>query len=590
MSQLSSIPFLPDSAPFTPEQRAYLNGFLAGLFSRVPAAGGGAPIAPVAQTLEPLTILFGSQTGTAEKLAKRVAKEAGKRGFAPTLHDMGAYPISQLASEKSVLIVASTYGDGEPPDNAKSFWESLSGGSAPALASTRFSICALGDSNYPKFCAFGKALDERLRQLGARGVQPISECDVDYDEPFGRWLSGALSTLSASAQAVAAAQDAAPSEEVATGFSKSHPLQAPLLTNRRLNGEGSAKDTRHFEFDLGSSGMTYEAGDALGVWPRNCDAEVAELLQRLSVSGEESVSLGSGPAMGLREALSQQLDISKISPALVKFFAEKTSDPLLISLTAPNVNGELSRFLWGREVLDLFLQFPAVSATPAELVSLLKKLQPRLYSIASSPTAHAGQVHLCVGVVRYEALGRSHKGVCSTFLSDRVSAEGPVPIFIHSSPNFRPPKDPSAPMIMVGPGTGIAPFRGFLHERRVTGATGKNWLFFGDQRASVDFLYREEMEGLLKSAVLSRLDTAFSRDQAEKVYVQQRMIENARTLYAWLQEGGSFYVCGDASRMAKDVDVALHEVARIGGSLTVDAAADYVKRLKAEKRYLRDVY
>lgn len=586
MSNASSIPFLPDSAPFTAEQRAYLNGFLAGLFSRVPASAGAAIPPGPGKPLEPLTILFGSQTGTAEKLARRVAKEAGKRGFASTVHEMGSYPMAQLNQEKQMLIVASTYGDGEPPDNAKPFWDALASGPA-ALSGVRFSVCALGDSNYPKFCAFGKALDERMRQLGARGIQPVTECDVDYEEPFSRWLGGALSAFTG---ADVAAPGKTVAEETAPVFDKKNPFLALLIGNRRLNGKGSAKDTRHFEFDLENSGLSYEAGDALGVLPCNDVAQVTELLALLECSGDEAVTVAGGAKTSLREALTRHYDISKISPALLKCFADRTGDSLLQSLTAPNVNGELTRYLWGREVIDLFLAFPQVKNSPEEWLAFFKKLQPRLYSIASSPKAHAGQVHLCVGVVRYESLGRHRQGVCSSFLADRVPPGERVPVFVHSSPNFRPPSNPQSPMIMVGPGTGIAPFRGFLHERRACGAAGKNWLLFGDQKSSVDFLYREEMEAFVRDGLLSRLDTAFSRDQADKVYVQHRMLENAAPLYAWLQEGGSFYVCGDAQRMAKDVDAALHQVVSIAGGLSSDAAMDYVKRLKAEKRYLRDVY
>ncbi len=587
MSNASPIPFLPDSAPFTPEQRAYLNGFLAGLFSRVPGSAGAPAASNQNAPLEPLTVLFGSQTGTAEKLAKRVAKEAGKRGFAATVHEMSSYPMAQLNQEKRMLIVASTYGDGEPPDNAKPFWDAITAGTTAGFSGIQFSVCALGDSNYPKFCAFGKALDERMRQLGARGIQPVTECDVDYEEPFGRWLGGALSAFTGAEMAPPerpSAGDAAPV------FDKKNPFLAPLIGNRRLNGKGSAKDTRHFEFELASSGLSYEAGDALGVLPCNDVAQVTELLALMGCSGDEAVTVAGGAKTSLREALTRHCDISKISPALLKSFAERTGDSLLQSLTVPNVNGELTRYLWGREVVDLLLAFPQVKNSAEEWVTLFKTLQPRLYSIASSPKAHLGQVHLCVGVVRYESLGRHRQGVCSSFLADRVPPGERVPVFVHSSPNFRPPKNSQASMIMVGPGTGIAPFRGFLHERRACGATGKNWLLFGDQKSSVDFLYREEMEAFVSDGLLSRLDTAFSRDQADKVYVQQRMTENASQLYAWLQEGGSFYVCGDAQRMAKDVDAALHQVISAAGGLSAEGAMDYVKRLKAEKRYLRDVY
>ncbi|MBI3879942.1 MAG: sulfite reductase subunit alpha [Verrucomicrobia bacterium] len=593
MSQPNLIPVLPESAPFTPEQRAYLNGFFAGMFSRVPAAG---PAAPAAKPLEPLTILFGSQTGNAEGLAKRIAKEAGKRGFAPTIHDLGKYPTAQLASEKALLVVTSTYGDGEPPDNAKGFWDFLGSDAAPKLAQTHFSVCALGDTNYAKFCAFGKSVDERLEKLGGARAHPRVDCDVEFEEPFAKWLSGALGSLgigvadSGAAPAVVIAESEAKPDEGGARYDKKNPFPAPLVDNRKLNGHGSAKDTRHFAFSLEGSGLSYEAGDALGVRATNCPELAEDILRALGRSGEEPVSGRDGEPVSLREALIHHYEITRIPPPLLKVVADRIGDAELLKLTAPGVNGELAKFLHGREIIDLLHGHPTAKFAPAEFVALLKKLQPRLYSISSSPKAHAGEVHLCVGVVRYDSLGRARKGVCSTFLAERVPAGGAVPVFFHSNKNFRPPASGDTPMIMVGPGTGIAPFRGFLHERRATGAKGMNWLLFGDQRGTTDFLFREELEAMRGDGLLTRLDTAFSRDQAEKVYVQQRMTENAPELFAWIEAGAHFYVCGDASRMAKDVDAALHQVIQSAGGKTTEQAVEYVKRLQTEKRYQRDVY
>ncbi len=591
MNPQNFVPALPDNAPFTPEQRAYLNGFLAGLFSRAPQPNLAGP-APESRPLTPLTILFGSQTGNAENLSKRIAKEAGKRGFAPTVQDLGKYAIAQLVSEQSLLVVTSTYGDGEPPDNAKVFWEFLNSDAAPRLAQTKFSLLALGDTNYAKFCAFGKSVDERLEKLGATRVHPRTDCDVEYEEPFAKWLNAALSALApvaATAPAAADVVEVAPAETAST-YSKSHPFPAPLLANVRLNGEGSAKDTRHFEFSLEGSGLSYEAGDALGVRPTNCAELAEELLRALGRSGEEPVPDRDGKETPLREALVHHYEITRIPSPLLKAVAERSGDTELQKLTAPGANGELTKFLWGREIIDLLHGHPAAKFAPAEFVALLRKLQPRLYSISSSPKAHPGQVHLCVGIVRYDSLGRPRKGVCSTFLAERVPAGGAVPVFVHSNKGFRPPANPDAPMIMVGPGTGIAPFRAFLEERRASGAKGKNWLFFGDQRGATDFLFRDELEMMQREGTLARLDLAFSRDQAEKIYVQTRMLEHAKDLYAWLEEGGGFYVCGDASRMAKDVDAALHQIIQTAGGKSAEEAIAYVAALKQDKRYQRDVY
>lgn len=602
MTHQNSIPFLPESAPFTAEQRAYLNGFMAGLFSRTGVTPGASP---PAKQMEPLTILFGSQTGNCENLAKRLAKEAGKRGFAPTIHDLARYPTAQLGSESRLLVITSTYGDGEPPDNAKSFWDFLAASAAPRLEMTRFSVCALGDTNYPKFCGFGRVLDERLENLGAARVHPRADCDVEFEEPFAKWVDavlmaiagpnpGAIRTNGASNQVESALSDAATlrtegrPEPFAHG--KKNPFPAPLLANIKLNGDGSAKDTRHFEFSLENSGLVYEVGDALCVRPTNCAELAEELVRVLGCSGEESVPDRDGREVSLREALLHHYEITRIPTPLLKEMAERSGDAELSRLVSPTANGELTRFLWGREIIDLLQAHAAVKFAPKEFVALLKKLQPRLYSIASSPKAHPNQVHLCVGVLRYDSLGRIRKGVCSTFLAERVSAGGVVPVFTHSNKGFRPPVSGDTPVIMIGPGTGIAPFRGFLEERQVIGAKGKNWLFFGDQKSATDFLYRDQIEKFLKNGVLTRLDLAWSRDQEEKIYVQHRLLEQAREVWDWLEHGGAIYVCGDASRMAKDVDAALHRLVEGAGGKTPEQAIEYVKQLKAQKRYQRDVY
>jgi sulfite reductase (NADPH) flavoprotein alpha-component len=572
-------PFIPDNAPFSADQRAWLNGFFAGIFSR---SGVQAAATPAAATLQPLTILFGSQTGTAESLAKRLGKEAGKRGFAPTVVDMASMDLARLAAEKNVLVITSTYGDGEPPDNARVLWNALGGATAPTLGGLRYSVCSLGDRNYAQFCKCGQEFDARLEKLGATRVAARVDCDVDYEAAFSGWLGSALGALGSGGAAPALAPSpaaAAPAEEAATGYSRKNPYPALLLTSRRLNADGSAKEVRHIEFDLADSGLTYEAGDALGVVAQNCPEEVDALLAALGCDGEEAVATGEGQNLPLRLALARHFDLGKPSPELVSAFSARAGSGGVATALAPH------------HVIDVVAAYPSAKVPPGEFVSLLRRLQPRLYSISSSPKAHPGQVHLTVGAVRYETQGRARKGVCSTFLADRaIPGDTRAGIFVHSSKGFRVPTNPNTPMIMVGPGTGIAPFRAFLEEREATGAKGKNWLFFGDQRASTDFLYREELEAMRGRGLLTRLDTAFSRDQTEKVYVQHRMLENAAELWSWLEAGAHFYVCGDASRMAKDVDAALHQVVQTAGGRSPDQAAAYVDNLKAAKRYARDVY
>lgn len=579
---MASAPLIPDTAPFTPEQRAWLNGFLAGVFSRAPASNLKAQIANSASPLQPLTILFGSQTGTAEGLAKKAAKEAGKRGFAATILDMAQTDVAKLAAEKNVLIITSTYGDGEPPDNAKALHAALKAAGDRPLTAVRFSICALGDTNYVQFCQCGKDLDNWLERLGATRVSPRMDCDLDYEEAFTRWLDAALTALAPSDRGQVVSDRIPESSLVTdhsslvteTAYSRKNPFPATVLTVRNLNGAGSAKEVNHVEFALEGSGLTYAAGDALGVYPQNCPALVADVLAALGCDGEEAVSTPAGE-LPLRRALTECFDLGKPAPELLS----------LVPALAGTTNTTPGPF----HVIDALHAIPAKPA-PVDFIRTLKKIQPRLYSISSSPKAHPGQVHLTVGAVRYEKDGRPRKGACSAFLAERAIAAGKVGVFVHANPAFRPPAGGDTPMIMVGPGTGIAPFRAFLEERRATGAKGKNWLFFGDQKAASDFLYREELLGMEESGLLTRLDLAFSRDQAEKIYVQQRMLENATELWAWLEQGAHFYVCGDATRMARDVDAALHQVIeQAGGKPTADAAG-YVQALKAAKRYARDVY
>ena len=371
-------------------------------------------------------------------------------------------------------------------------------------------------------------------------------------------------------------------------YSRKNPFPAKLRTNRKLTAEGSAKDTRHFEIDLAGSGVAYEVGDSLGVFPTNNPALVQELLSLLGFSGEESVVDTNGQPVTLREALTRFYVITEMDKKLLAAIAEK--DPAAAKFTAmvtPEGKADLDAYLWGREVSDALLEYPAAKFTAEEFVKCLRKLQPRLYSIASSQKAHTTEVHLTVAAVRYESNGRKREGVCSTFLADRAET---VPVFVHTAKHFRVPEDLSTHVIMVGPGTGIAPFMAFLQERKVSGATGKNWLFFGDQKAATDFLYREELETWHQEGVLHKLSTAFSRDQAEKIYVQHRMLEAAEELYSWLEQGAYFYICGDASRMAKDVDAALHQVVEKAGGKSPEEAAAYVEELKKSKRYRKDVY
>lgn len=576
-----SVPVIPESAPFTAEQRAWLNGYLAGLFSRGSVDGvadhGPASSGP-ATALTPLTILFGSQTGTAEGLAKRMAKEAGKRGFAAIVMDMAQVDLTKLAGEKNLLLVTSTYGEGEPPDNAKALHTALAMATARSLSNVRFSVCALGDTNYSQFCKCGRDFDAFLEKLGGTRITPRADCDLEFEERFSGWLDAALTAFVPDGASFAAAhtRSASAATEAVAGYSKQNPFFAPVLAVRGLNGSGSAKEVNHVEISLEGSGLVYEAGDALGVMPQNCPEAVADVLAVLGCDGEEAVAAPDGSTTSLRHALTVHYDLGKPTTALLEHYG------------AAGQGGGVTVAL--HHVIDVLHGRVDVRLAPADFVRRLRKLQPRLYSISSSPKAHPGQVHLTVGAVRYELGGRVRKGVCSTFLAERALALEQVGVFVHANQSFRVPMDGSVPVIMVGPGTGIAPFRAFLEERRVTGATGKNWLFFGDQRESADFLYRDELLALRSEGILTHLDLAWSRDQPTKIYVQNRMLENAVELFAWLEAGAHLYVCGDATRMAKDVDAILHKIIERAGGKSADQAAAYVQELKVTKRYARDVY
>jgi sulfite reductase (NADPH) flavoprotein alpha-component len=537
-----------------------------------------------------LTVLYGTESGNAEGLADQTVKAAKSSGFKAKAVNMADLKISKLKEMQNLLVIVSTWGEGDPPETAIDFYEAFMSEKAPKLEGTRFSVLGLGDTSYEEFCKIGKDFDTRLETLGARRIYDRVDCDVDYDDDFAKWHKGALAALEAEAKpAVTTTPPPVAPAAAAVKYSRKNPFPAELSERVMLNGEGSAKETIHLEFNLEGSGLEYQTGDALAVVPHNAEDVVNDFIATTKLDGEAPVLIKEKDYT-LREALTSQLDITSLSLPVIKRYNEIAKDSKLEILLDPANKAELQEYLYGREIIDLLHEFPAKEITADALVGIMRKLPPRLYSIASSPKAHPGEVHLTVGVVRYDAHGRNRKGVCSTYLADRMAEGEKADVFVTPNKHFKVPADNDAPMIMVGPGTGIAPFRAFIEERKELGAKGKNWLFFGDQHYLTDFLYQSEWQGYLADGILTKLDVAFSRDQKEKVYVQDRMREKSKDLYEWLKQGATFYVCGDASRMATDVDVALHDIIIKEGGLSKDDAKAYVKKLKEDKRYLRDVY
>jgi sulfite reductase (NADPH) flavoprotein alpha-component len=595
-------PVVPQSAPLAPERVASLNSLLKGLpadhllwiegyISGLRARSGAAALAVAAPVSAPeLTVLYGTESGNSESLADLTVKAAKGKGFKAKAVNMADITVAKLKDIQNLLVIVSTWGEGDPPETASDFYEAFMGDKAPKLPNTRFSVLGLGDTSYEEFCKMGKDFDARLEALGAQRIYDRVDCDVDFDDDFAKWHNGALAVLEAETKPATSSTAAAPVAAASqVKYSRKNPYPSELTERVMLNGEGSAKETIHLEFKLEGSGLEYQTGDALAVVPHNAEDVVNSIIETTKLDPEAPVLIKE-KEVSLREALTRQLDVTAISLPVLKRYNEIVKDAKLAAMLDPAKKADLQAYLHGREIIDVLNDFPAKEITADALVGIMRKLPPRLYSIASSPKAHPGEVHLTVGVVRYDAHGRQRKGVCSTYLSDRISEGDKAEVFVTANKHFKIPADNDAPMIMVGPGTGIAPFRAFVEERKAIGAKGKNWLFFGDQHYLTDFLYQTEWQEYLADGVLTKLDLAFSRDQKEKVYVQDRMRESSAELYAWLEKGASFYVCGDASRMATDVDLALHEIIEKEGGKTTEDAAAYVKKLKTDKRYLRDVY
>ena len=575
----------------------WLSGYAAGLARSHVLA----PTRPTAlavaepQTAAQLTIVYGSQTGNAKRLAERLQQQVEAAGLGTRLLRADAYPTRELKNERHLAIVISTQGDGDPPDDARGLFDFITGKRAPQLPELQYAVLALGDSSYPQFCAIGRRLDERLGELGAKRWFARGDADLDIDSVATPWLANALTAAKEALKPQAPLATVTPLRPLAAAvstYTRDNPFPAELLVNQRITGRGSDKDIRHFELSLEGSGLHYEAGDALGIWPVNPPALVDAVLATLELDGTQPVTHGE-QTLSLGEWLSSKRELTRLSRPFVATHAAHARSDELNALLAPDRAADFARLLAEQQVIDL-LRAHHGAWTAEELVAALRPLVPRLYSIASSPKVVGEEAHLTVAHVEYtvgdDVSGDSRRwGTASNFLARAAEGEK-LPVFIEHNERFRLPKDGTRDVILVGPGTGVAPFRGFVQERAATGASGRNWLFFGNPHARSDFLYQVEWQDALKRGELHRLDLAFSRDQAHKVYVQDRLRANGADVYTWLEAGAHLYVCGDATRMAKDVHAALLDIIAMHGGKSADAATDYLNDLQAQGRYARDVY
>lgn len=578
------------TSELSPQQLAWVSGYFWGVSQPQPSESASNTQSPVI-TSKPdgkLTIIYASQTGNAKGVAEALAQEAKTFGITAALFDASDYKVKSLAKETHVIIVASTNGEGEAPDNAIELHEYLQSKKAPKLPNLKYGVIGLGDSSYEFFCQTGKDFDAFLSKQGATPFIERIDCDVDYENAAQQWRKEALDYVKDALSVNDADVVQLPVTPAASHsqYTKQNPYTATLLTSQKITGRDSGKDVRHIEIDLENSGLIYQAGDALGVWFENSAELADEILSRVGLSGVESIEVD-GDSLSIRSALISQYEITSANPQFVTKYAELSGSKKLQKLVEDK--DKLREYAASTQVIDV-LSEKKTKLSAVQLSEILRRLTPRLYSIASSQTEVEEEVHLTVGVVEYLKGDDSRFGGASSFLSHRLEEGGEVKVFIENNNNFKLPQDDSAPIIMIGPGTGIAPFRSFIQERDNREAQGKNWLFFGDRTFTQDFLYQVEWQKYLKSGILTQLDVAFSRDQHEKVYVQHRILEQAEQVWQWLNDGAYLYVCGDANRMAKDVHEALIIVAQQQGNLSREQAEEYVSDLRKAKRYQRDVY
>lgn len=568
----------------TLEQKIWLNGYLSAPQATQEAVVETIPAAvPITKTM---TILYGSQTGNSQGLAEKYTSLLKAQNVAVTVSSLGKFKASNLKKITNLLFIVSTHGEGDPPDQAIQFYEFLHSKRAPKLEHLQYSVLALGDSSYEFFCKTGKDFDEQFAKLGATRMVPRTDCDVDYDDAAAQWFSAVQQEFLK--QATAISVTSTKSDEIlgATTYSRKNPFYAEVLENINLNGRGSNKETRHLELSIEGANFQFEPGDSIGIQPENSELLVDALLGALQFDPATEVTVFD-EILSLKNALQKRLEITVLSkPVLEKIKAYTEHNEFSRLLEEPNAWKDYAK---GRDLLDVVEDFAPFTWSAQQFVDILRKIPSRLYSIASSQLANHDEVHLTISKVSYETNGRQRLGVCSGSVAD-LQVGDTLPIYVHKNPNFRLPEQKETPIIMIGAGTGIAPYRAFLEEREELGVVGKAWLIFGDQHFVTDFLYQTDWQRWLASGTLSQMHIAFSRDTDKKIYVQHKIEENAANFYEWLEQGAVIYVCGDKKSMAADVDAAIHRIVEQQGQKTSEQAKAFVQELKQQKRYQRDVY
>lgn len=592
----------------TPEQKVWLSGYLVANQQLTSGTSDtqGSQIGAVSKdtetmlqqnepTIQPekraITLLYGSETGNAQGLAEIFEERLSNIGHNVTLKAMDEFKPKNLKNVEDLFIITSTQGEGDPPDNAAELHEFIHGRKAPKLEGVRFSVLALGDQTYEFFCQTGKDFDKKLEELGAERLYERVDCDVDYEEDAEKWMANVINTIDSAPEGTQSEQVVSESIKSAKEkkYSKANPYQAEVLENINLNGRGSNKETRHIEFLLDNFGEEYEVGDCLVVLPQNDPALVELLMSTLGWDPGDQIEISEdGDTISLEEALTSYFEITKLTRPLLQNAAAYFDNEALEDKVQDSE--WIQNYIEGRDFIDLLNDFPPEELEPEDLYQILRKLPPREYSISSSYQSLPDEVHITVGAVRYNTHGRDRSGVCSVQFAERIQPGDTVPIYLKRNPNFKFPKDGDTPVIMIGPGTGIAPFRAHMQEREEYGYKGNTWLFFGDQHFTTDFLYQTEWQEWLKDGFLEKMNVAFSRDTDQKVYVQHRIAEHSKEFNEWLEKGASIYICGDEKNMAKDVHQAIRNVLVKEQNLTEEDAESYLKQMKKDKRYQRDVY